>query len=163
MSIVSKLSASKNALDALLTYANEATGQADADIGEAIRTLVDGFGKGGGGSGSSKPFVTGQFTVSTQTATQLITIEHDLGRMPTGFIVTVTDEGVSQTTTQWVSGRTWLDGKKNTQSRSRNGYKFYSETDSTNTPTLTETSITFAEGGTAVYPTGTTTYDYIIF
>lgn len=39
--------AEKTALDALLSYANEATQAGDADIGEAIRTLVDGYGKGG--------------------------------------------------------------------------------------------------------------------
>ena len=40
--------AEKTALDALLTYANDATSAGDTDIGEAIRTLVDGYGKGGG-------------------------------------------------------------------------------------------------------------------
>lgn len=44
-----KLTASKNGLDALLAYANGVTGGADANIGDAIRTLADGYGQGGGG------------------------------------------------------------------------------------------------------------------
>lgn len=50
MSIKQRIDAQTDALSALLTYANNATGKGDADIGEAIRTLVDGFGKGGGGA-----------------------------------------------------------------------------------------------------------------
>lgn len=50
MSITEKLLASKNALASLLTFANAKTGKADPDIGEAIRTLVDGYGQGGGSS-----------------------------------------------------------------------------------------------------------------
>lgn len=37
---------SKSRLDALLTYANGVTGQADTNIGDAIKTLCDGFGGG---------------------------------------------------------------------------------------------------------------------
>lgn len=48
MSITEKLLASKNALANLLAYANAKTGKSDPDIGEAIRTLVDGYGGGGG-------------------------------------------------------------------------------------------------------------------
>lgn len=48
MSIVSELTESKEKLDALLTYANGVTGAADANIGDAIKTLCDGFGGGGG-------------------------------------------------------------------------------------------------------------------
>lgn len=48
MSITEKLTASKNALASLLTFANAKTGKSDPDIGEAIRTLVDGYGGGGG-------------------------------------------------------------------------------------------------------------------
>lgn len=49
MSITEKLLSSKNALSSLLTFANAKTGKSDPDIGEAIRTLVDGYGQGGGG------------------------------------------------------------------------------------------------------------------
>lgn len=56
MSTISKkLTASKNGLTALLEYANQTTGQSDTDIGEAIRTLCDGYGQGGGG-GIAEPY-----------------------------------------------------------------------------------------------------------
>lgn len=45
---IADLTESKQTLDALLTYANEATGTEDTSIGDAIRTLVDGYGQGGG-------------------------------------------------------------------------------------------------------------------
>lgn len=38
---------SKSRLDALLTYANGVTGQADGNIGDAVKTLCDGYGGGG--------------------------------------------------------------------------------------------------------------------
>lgn len=48
MTIGQQLQGSADALDALLEYANGITGQSDADIGAAIRTLSDGYGQGGG-------------------------------------------------------------------------------------------------------------------
>lgn len=48
MSITEKLTSSKNALASLLDYANAKTEKNDPDIGEAIKTLVDGYGQGGG-------------------------------------------------------------------------------------------------------------------
>lgn len=48
-----KLEASVNGLDALLTYANGVTGESDVSIGDAVKTLADGF--GGGGAGWSEP------------------------------------------------------------------------------------------------------------
>lgn len=48
MSIASTLQDTKARLDALLSYANETTGQSDVSIGDAIKTLADGFGGGGG-------------------------------------------------------------------------------------------------------------------
>lgn len=50
MSIADKLSESKNALVYLLDFANAKTGNDDPDIGEAIRTLCNGYGQGGGDS-----------------------------------------------------------------------------------------------------------------
>lgn len=38
---------SKSRLDALLTYANGVTGQTDSSIGDAIKTLSAGYGRGG--------------------------------------------------------------------------------------------------------------------
>lgn len=47
MSIASVLQDTKARLDGLLEYANETTGQSDVSIGDAIKTLADGFGGGG--------------------------------------------------------------------------------------------------------------------
>lgn len=47
MSITSVLQDTKARLDSLLTFANETTGQSDVSIGDAVKTLVDGFGRGG--------------------------------------------------------------------------------------------------------------------
>lgn len=44
--IAEKLTASKNGLTALLDYANQTTGQSDTNIGDAVKTLADGYGKG---------------------------------------------------------------------------------------------------------------------
>lgn len=49
MTIGEQLNQSADAMDALLTYANGVTEQADSTIGDAIKTLCDGFGHGGGG------------------------------------------------------------------------------------------------------------------
>lgn len=62
MSITEKLTASKNALASLLTFANAKTGKSDPDIGEAIRTLVDGYGGGGG-------FTESEFTLNEDRTT----------------------------------------------------------------------------------------------
>lgn len=48
MSIADKLAASKNALVNLLAFANTKTGKDDTNIGDAIKTLCDGYGQGGG-------------------------------------------------------------------------------------------------------------------
>lgn len=46
MSLASVLQDTKARLDSLLSYANETTGQSDVSIGDAIKTLADGFGGG---------------------------------------------------------------------------------------------------------------------
>lgn len=48
MAIKQIIDDSKSRLDALLTYANGVTGVADVSIGDAVKTLCDGFGQGGG-------------------------------------------------------------------------------------------------------------------
>lgn len=49
MAIKQTLEDSKSRLDALLTYANGVTGAEDTNIGDAIKTLCDGYGRGGSG------------------------------------------------------------------------------------------------------------------
>lgn len=49
MTTKEKIEANTQALDSLLIYANGVTGQNDTNIGDAIKTLSDGFGSGGGG------------------------------------------------------------------------------------------------------------------
>lgn len=55
MSLLDKLSQAKSTLDNLLAFANNKTKKDDVSIGDAIKTLVDGY---GGGSGDV-PFVFG--------------------------------------------------------------------------------------------------------
>lgn len=45
--ITDKITESKQSLDALLTYANGVTGADDTSIGDAVKTLCDGYGQGG--------------------------------------------------------------------------------------------------------------------
>jgi hypothetical protein len=47
MALKSTLESAKARLDALLTYANETTGESDTSIGDAIQTLCAGYGGGG--------------------------------------------------------------------------------------------------------------------
>lgn len=44
--ITEKLTESKNAFEALLTFANAKTGKADTNLGDAVKTLADGYGAG---------------------------------------------------------------------------------------------------------------------
>lgn len=48
MSLLDKLSQAKTTLDNLLAFANNKTQKADTSIGDAIKTLVDGYGGSGG-------------------------------------------------------------------------------------------------------------------
>lgn len=58
MSIYSKLSA-------LLTAANTTTGESDTTLTDAVQTLIDGYGQGGGGTEAEDNLVTGNFTTYT--------------------------------------------------------------------------------------------------
>lgn len=81
MSIYSKL-------NSLLTAANNKTGESDTTLTDAVQTLIDGYGQGGGGV----PIETGTFTVATKSKTY--DIVHSLGVAPNfAFIypVNVTD------------------------------------------------------------------------
>ncbi len=87
MSIVSELTESKSKLDALLTYANGVTGAADANIGDAIRTLANGY---GGGSGDGIRIDVGTFKLATSSLSSSgtsVKIQHNLGAIPDGIIV----------------------------------------------------------------------------
>lgn len=50
MGLTEKLTDIKSQTDALISYANETTGADDTRLGDAIQSLVDGFGQGGGSS-----------------------------------------------------------------------------------------------------------------
>lgn len=58
MSIYSKLSS-------LLTAANNKTGESDTTLTDAVQTLIDGYGQGGGGTETEDNLVTGNFTTYT--------------------------------------------------------------------------------------------------
>ena len=81
MSIASVLQDTKSRLDSLLSFANETTGQSDVSIGDAIKTLADGFGRGS----DNKNFFIHTFTeqVATSASGSNITIPHNLGKTPT--------------------------------------------------------------------------------
>lgn len=48
MALKTTLDNTKDRLDALLTYANSVTGAEDTSVGDAIETLANGYGQGGG-------------------------------------------------------------------------------------------------------------------
>lgn len=77
MSIKQRIDAQTDALSALLTYANDATQAGDADIGEAIRTLVDGYEKGSG-----NPSWVHAYTITPDADTKTVPITD--GFAPTG-------------------------------------------------------------------------------
>lgn len=87
MSIASVLQDTKARLDSLLEYANETTGQSDASIGDAIRTLTDGYGGGGGG------VVRGSFEYSTYLG-YMVPVEHNLGSNEYLFFYWLDDETI---------------------------------------------------------------------
>ena len=58
MSIYSKLSS-------LLTAANNKTGESDTTLTDAVQTLIDGYGQGGGGDYTDKTWPTGQISSDT--------------------------------------------------------------------------------------------------
>lgn len=79
-----------DAINALTTYANSITGASDTTLSDAVDTLVDGYG-GGGGSG----VITGSFTPSANESTHTFSV----GSVPTGGLVvyavgTVTGQSV---------------------------------------------------------------------
>lgn len=51
MTYQERINAKADELTALLTYANGVTGAGDATLGDAVKTLVDGYGQGGGMAG----------------------------------------------------------------------------------------------------------------
>lgn len=69
---------SKSRLDALLTYANGVTGADDSNIGDAVKTLADGF---GGGGGAKVCEVIIQPTTNLGMTSDYV-INHDLGVVP---------------------------------------------------------------------------------
>lgn len=53
MTIAEKLSAIAEAISARISAANGKTGKSDTTLTEAVQSLCDGYGQGGGGSGLS--------------------------------------------------------------------------------------------------------------
>lgn len=75
-----QLDSSADAMDALLAYANGTTGQADVNIGDAIKTLCDGYG-GGTQLPGVKAISSGRLTIAATTITAP-TVQHNLGEVP---------------------------------------------------------------------------------
>lgn len=87
MTYQERINAKANEIELLTAYANGVTGQTDTNIGDAIRTLCDGF---GGGivfppeMGMSKMWMG---TLDVDTPTPLPTITHGLGVVPKVFFM----------------------------------------------------------------------------
>lgn len=86
MSILSKI-------QALITAANSKTGETDTTLTDAVQTLVDGYGQGGGDSLSSviSKIDGGSFTLASDTNCQSYDIAHSLGVVPKSFVVWTED------------------------------------------------------------------------
>lgn len=87
MSILSKI-------QALITAANNATGESDTTLTDAVQTLVDGYGQGG--EGGSLPSVIskidgGSFTLASDTQASRYTISHNLGIVPKQILLWTED------------------------------------------------------------------------
>lgn len=52
-------------IQALINYANETTGKSDTHLGDAIKSLSDGYGQGGGSDDAFKAFIEGTATEFT--------------------------------------------------------------------------------------------------
>lgn len=72
-----------DSINALTAYANEATGQSDTNLSDAVHTLASGYGGGGN-------VVTGTYTPSEDIYSNLVQIPHDLGAIP-DFIICFAD------------------------------------------------------------------------
>lgn len=77
MAIKQTLEDSKARIDALLAFANQKTGAADVSLGDAVKTLADGYG-GGGNLPENMEII--EYT-PTETS-QNFTITHNLGKIP---------------------------------------------------------------------------------
>lgn len=62
MSLVDKLDTIKTEVSSLLTFANETTGSDDTTLGEAVHTLADGYGQGGGDDDLVASIIDGSVT-----------------------------------------------------------------------------------------------------
>lgn len=93
----------KAKLQGLIDTANNATGREDTDLSTAIRTLVQGFGSGGGGSVSGLAYDMGEFVLDTDTVSgKGISVPHGLGVTPE-FICVWSDHWAGLTSDNTVS------------------------------------------------------------
>ena len=110
MSLASVLQDTKARLDALLVYANETTGQSDVSIGDAIRTLTDGF--GGGGSSWID-----EYKVAT------VVVDTDYGNLNVFYPEVVEAILKDGTTTQFDTAWYWIINVENPVDAYIGGYK----------------------------------------
>ncbi len=79
-------------IQALTTYANEVTGASDTTLSDAVATLAEGYGQGGGSLPSVISKIDGgSFTLTSDTALSNKQIEHSLGTVPKGFAIWTND------------------------------------------------------------------------
>ena len=90
----------KSKIQALITAANATTGESDTTLTDAVQTLVDGYGQGGGGSlpTSISKIDGGSFTLASDTAGTGHWISHNLGVLPKCVIVWTEDSDLRTST-----------------------------------------------------------------
>lgn len=91
----------RSKIQALITAANTKTGESDTTLTDAVQTLVDGYGQGGGG-GSLPSVISkidgGSFTLSSDTAGNNHWISHNLGVLPKCIIIWTEDSDLRTST-----------------------------------------------------------------
>ena len=87
----------RSKIQALIAAANTKTGESDTTLTDAVQTLVNGYGSGGGWSlpSSISAIDGGSFTVASDTALNSRILSHNLGERPKGFVVWTDNNGES--------------------------------------------------------------------
>ena len=116
MTYQDRIDAKASEIELLTAYANGVTGQDDSNIGDAIKTLCDGFGGGGG-------VLTIEYTpVIDVRAASNVYINHGLAKVPS-VIIAVTDDELDDYTgaTSYVfAGIAFVDKKMSMAFRKTN-------------------------------------------
>ena len=92
-----------DSINALTTYANEVTGASDTTLSDAVHTLVDGYGQGGGGSGYTL-LASGTYIQATNSNKMTIPVDYS-GTPIAVFVEAQTFSSEGNQTYAWF----WMD------------------------------------------------------